>query len=377
MAVYLHAVETAVPPHAYPQTLLRDLMKAQPFQERLTRPLIGRMYNASGIETRHSVLGELHGEEGDGAFFERPLAEGELPRLRNATTRERNDRYTTEARKLFCEAGRAALQATPFSPKDVTHVVTVSCTGFFAPGPDYFLVRDLGLRHSVQRSHLGFMGCYAAFPALRAAQAFCAQDEHAVVLVVCVELCSLHFQVKEDPDSLIAGSVFADGAAAALVSARPPRGGQAALVLDHFETTLIPDGEGDMAWNVGNHGFEMVLSSYVPSIIEENVEAALEPLLAKSGTPREALTHWAVHPGGRSILDKVQRTLGLSDGQMEPSREVLRSYGNMSSATVLFVLRRLLHAPSANSDERVAALAFGPGLTVETALLTKPGSAPS
>lgn len=262
---------------------------------------------------------------------------------------------------------------------DITHVITVSCTGFFNPGPDYKIVRALGLNPSVQRYHLGFMGCYAAFPALRAAKSFCEADPEAVVLVVSVELCSLHVRTSNNPDTIMGSSLFADGAAAAVVTARELPDGAAALELDHFETVLTPVGEDSMAWNIGDHGFEMVLDSYVPKIIDEHIVGALEPLLASApelqNLPYSDIRHWAIHPGGRSILDKVQSKLALSDEQLIPARETLRNYGNMSSATVMFVLKHILEQPAESERERICSMAFGPGLTVETGLFTKVVSA--
>jgi len=261
----------------------------------------------------------------------------------------------------------------------VTHVITVSCTGFHAPGPEYEIVRALGLADSVQRYHFGFMGCYASMPALRAASQFCAADPDAVVLVVSVELCTLHLRSSEDPDVIVASSLFADGAAAGIVTARPSaaRG----LRLDRFHTAIAPEGEKDMAWTIGDHGFEMILSTGVPRIIGETIVDALRPLYAgelsapfRDGVIGEQVRHWAIHPGGRSILDRVQDRLGLSDVQLHPARETLRTHGNMSSATVLFVLRRILEEEGARVGERVSAMAFGPGLTAESALMTVVGA---
>jgi alkylresorcinol/alkylpyrone synthase len=392
MPVSVRSLETAVPKTIIRQPDVRDLFRAQPGMGRLADRLIGAAFDASAIETRHTVLGELGGEFADdteGVFLDR-----ETGVLRNPTTGVRNEVYIDRSPELFLAAARRALEASGgLTAADVTHVVTVSCTGFFAPGPDYRLVRDLGLRASTQRYHLGFMGCYGAFPALRAARDFCLADPDAVVLVVSVELCSLHISSSNDPDTIVASSVFADGAAAAVVTSRDAPAGHSVLDLDAFETVLTPVGETDMAWKIGDHGFEMVLSSYVPSIIEKHIEGALDPLLARLGESRpEAsadIERWAIHPGGRSILDKVQDAVNLSDAQMVESRRVLRDYGNMSSATVLFVLREILHDGDAagvgsstgastsesTSDiagnERVCAMAFGPGLTVESAILTK------
>ncbi|MDN5755095.1 MAG: type III polyketide synthase, partial [Micrococcaceae bacterium] len=272
---------------------------------------------------------------------------------------------------------RSALAACPdLDPEDVTHVITVSCTGFYNPGPDYQIVRALGLPASTQRYHLGFMGCYAAFPALRAAKSFCEAEPDAVVLVVSTELCTLHVRSSNDPDTIMGSALFADGAAAAVVTARPAPAGTTSLELDAFETVLTPVGEESMAWNIGDEGFEMVLGTYVPHIIDEHIVGALAPLLAHDpsiGEEYADLTHWGIHPGGRAILDKVQHRLGLDERQLEPARRVLNDYGNMSSATVLFVLKDILEGVSEADDpagERVCSMAFGPGLTVETALMT-------
>ena len=394
MTVSVRSLETAVPPTLLSQDAVRDLFAGQPSVSRLGRRLINAVYDASSIDTRHTVISELEalseravprsaaaelGHSHDSAevrpeqaplFYDTSLGAVLVP-----STGARNEVYVEQAPALFLAAAEQAVEAAHGVEKsDITHVVTVSCTGFYAPGPDYAIVRGLGLKPSTQRYHLGFMGCYGAFPALRAARDFCVADPAAVVLVVCVELCTIHLRSSNDPDVILASSVFADGAAAAVVSAGPPAPGETVLQLDAFESVLTPTGEEDMAWTIGDAGFEMTLSTYVPRIIEQHIQGALAPLLAGdatiAGRPYAAIERWAIHPGGRSILDRVQRNLGLSDEQLEPSREVLREYGNMSSATVLFVLRRILHKASTDTDARVCAMAFGPGLTVETALMT-------
>jgi predicted naringenin-chalcone synthase len=222
------------------------------------------------------------------------------------------------------------------------------------------------------------MGCYAAFPALRLASTICEADPAAVVLVVCLEFCSLHLQVSDAPDSIIANSLFADGAACAVVSGRPPASGSAAYRLSGFESALIPSSEEHMAWEIGNHGFNMALSTYVPDLIGANVRRLIENTLRQRGLVRDDIDEWAVHPGGRAILDKVQASLSLDPSALHIPRQVLRDYGNMSSATILFVLKEMLHN-SETSDARTLALAFGPGLTVEMALLERvcaPATAP-
>lgn len=420
MAVTLRSLQTAVPPTILVQEQVRDVFAAQPDLSRLAQRLVTTSFNLSGIDTRRTVIAELtyDVDTPNPQFFD-PVDQ----RLLVPGTKVRNELYIVEATKLFVEAGRRALENCPgVTAADVTHVVTVSCTGFFAPGPDYMLVRELGLNPSTQRYHLGFMGCYAAMPALRTAKQFVEADPDAVVLVVSAELCSLHLRTSNDPDTIVASSLFADGAAAGIVSARDPWPGESALTLDHFETVITPVGEGDMAWKIGDEGFEMVLSSYVPHIIDEHIESALAPLLARdpeladligadgslytgvesgeangelaigddgppddgatleaSGAPsvavltkplNEAIAHWAIHPGGRSILDKTEAKLALTEAQLEPARQTLREFGNMSSATVLFVLKSIMDSPATADGERVCAMAFGPGLTVESSLMT-------
>ncbi|WP_238439370.1 type III polyketide synthase [Microbacterium sp. JZ31] len=357
------------------------MFAAQPGLSRLAKRLVSTSFGVSGIETRHTVLEELTlqpRDDEEALFFDHESRELLLP-----GTKARNELYAAEAGPMYVEAGRKAIDAAPgIDIADVTHVITVSCTGFYAPGPDFALARDLGLRAGVQRFHLGFMGCYAAMPALNLASQLCGADPEAVVLVVSVELCTLHLRTSEDPDTIIATSLFADGAGAAVVTGRPPADGARVLELDRFATRTTPVGEGDMAWRIGDHGFEMVLSNAVPSIIGEHVIGAVQPLLAdeaplaaalQDGTVSDRITHWAVHPGGRSILDKVEHALSLTEDQLVPARETLRTYGNMSSATVLFVLRRILDDGATADGDRVAAMAFGPGLTVESALLTVRG----
>lgn len=376
-AISLRGLSTVVPSTVLIQDEVRDVFAAQPGLNRLAQRIVATSFNVSGIERRYTVLEELTYEarEGEPVFFDQ--ASGELLMT---GTKARNEIYAEEATPLYVEAGRAAIAATPgIEASDITHVITVSCTGFYAPGPDFMVVRDLGLGAAVQRYHLGFMGCYASMPALRQAAQFCAADPDAVVLVISVELCTLHLRSSNDPDTIVASSLFADGAGAGIVSARPLEPGERAFALDRFETRVTPVGEGDMAWKIGDHGFEMVLSNAVPSIIDDHITGALEPLFAPEAALAEALAtdaasdavaHWAIHPGGRSILDKVESRLGLTEAQLVPARETLRDFGNMSSATVLFVLRNILLSDAAADGDRVAAMAFGPGLTVESALMT-------
>lgn len=372
----LRSLQTIVPETTLRQDEVRDVFAAQPELGRLAQRIVTASFNGSGIDTRYTVLDELSlsADTAQPQFFDR-----ESGRLLSPSTKTRNEVYVREAWKLYVDAARRCLDADPgIVAADVTHVITVSCTGFYAPGPDYEIVRSLGLSDGVERYHFGFMGCYASMPALRAAAQFCAANPDAVVLVVSVELCTLHLRSSEDPDMIVATSLFADGAAAGLVTARTFDQAVPGFALDRFHTGIIPEGKKDMAWMIGDAGFEMILSTAVPQLIGDNITAALSPMFHAEalgtsfddGRIGEQVAHWAIHPGGRSILDKVEEHLGLSEQQLHPAREVLRQYGNMSSATVLFVLRSILEQEGARDGERVAAMAFGPGLTAETALMT-------
>lgn len=353
-------IGTAVPATRLRQDDVRDLLAAQPGIDRRAQRLLGAAFDAAAIDTRYSVLGEL----GGGAPSGLALDDGG-PGLRVPSTGERNDEYRRVAPALFEAAARDALDKAEIQPDEVTHLITVSCTGMFAPGPDYRLVRDLGLSPSTERYHLGFVGCAAAIPGLRAAHRIATAQPEAVVLVVCAELCSLHIRSSDDPEQIVAASIFADGAAAAVVSGDPARRYGARLDLEGFGTRLADEGEHDMVWTIGDEGFEMTLTAEVPRIVGRTIEAVAVDLFGGVA----AVDAWAVHPGGRSVLDRVEHGLGLDPDALADSRAVLREFGNMSSATILFVLQRMLEAERPDG-ERLAVLAFGPGLTVEAARMT-------
>lgn len=369
MSAYIHHIATLPAPFSYQQDAIRERMMGWTSDERHRR-LLSAVYKRSGIETRHSVLESFFETWGNGLF--QPDGAG---RPGNPGTAERNARYAKASREMSEQVARRALEDSDWKASDITHVIYVTCTGFVNPGPELHLVETLGLHPGVERYTLGFMGCYAAFPALRMAAQFCAAREDAVVLVVCLELCTLHLQLEDKPDVMLANSLFADGAAAAIVSAHPPAAETPAYRLDGFTSELVPSGAAHMAWDIGNHGFEIKLSSYVPEILGAGMETLMNGVLGKQGCAPGDIAEWAVHPGGRAILDKVEQSLHLPDTALASSRRVLKHHGNMSSATVLFVLKDLLEARTQASGP-TCAMAFGPGLTVEVALLQRVGCKP-
>lgn len=358
MTARILSIGTATPPTTITQDRIRDFFIQQPGTDRLTQRLIRATFDAAEIDRRHTVLAELGDDGSDGIFADSRGV------LRSPGTALRNAEFIRLAPELSLRAAQRALDEAGVPASVITHVVTVSCTGCFAPGPDFRLVRDLGLPGSTERYNLGFIGCAAAFPGLRMAERLCAAQPEAVVLMVCTELCSLHIRPSSSPDQIVSSSVFADGSAAAIITG--DRADQPGLDLDRFGTALTSEGEQDMAWTIGDDGFEMVLTGEVPRIIGREIRGAVDGFLA--GAVPDA---WAVHPGGRSILDRVQAGLELEPDALRASRAVLRDYGNMSSATVMFILRELLHDDAVASGATIAGLAFGPGLTVESALFTK------
>jgi predicted naringenin-chalcone synthase len=365
MSVYLHGLETWTPPTCYPQDVASEQIQRQ-FQDRKTQRILRHMYKQSEIDWRYTAVEEFGRKDNSSLFRDEGNGQWRVP-----PTGERNRTYMEVSKEASVELARKTLAASPgVQAGDITHVITASCTGFYNPGPDYHIIRGLGLSHHVQRYHLGFMGCYAAFPALRLARTLCLENPEAVVLIQCMELCSLHLQLDADnPESLVAGSLFADGAGCALVTGKPPAAGQPGYRIEHMASALTPTGEEAMAWEIGNHGFDIVLSGYVPRILGENIRKTVLPQAAEAGWSREDVEFWCVHPGGKAILDRVSEALDLEDDALDIARHILRNYGNMSSATILFLLKQGLadHAPGT----RTAAMAFGPGLTVEMGFMER------
>ena len=307
------------------------------------------LFRRSGVRERGSVLAD-----GDGRL---PLFEdGGVP-----TTGARMRVYEAEALGLASEAASRALDDARADAASVTHLITVSCTGFASPGVDIGLIDSLGLSATVRRTHIGFMGCHGAINALAAARAFAASEPGARVLVVCVELCTLHFRASVEDGAMVANALFADGAAAGVVGGERAEG---ARELVSCSSVVVPDSRGEMGWTIGDAGFEMTLASGVPAALAARVPGWVDGWLGAHDLARTDVAAWAVHPGGPRVLDEVSSALGLAADAVDVSRSVLRCHGNMSSGTVLFILERLRDAAGPG-----CVLAFGPGLAGEGALL--------
>ncbi|MFO8099634.1 MAG: type III polyketide synthase [Salinibacter sp.] len=366
----LDAIATGNPP------LRRSQQEAAQFMaeiERLPDALQNRLpavYRGSAIDHRYTCVADYGRQDpSEFTFFPEDWSLEPAP-----TTEERNERYREAAIPLAEDVGRRALDRADVAPEEITHVVAVSCTGFFAPGLDVELVKRLDLPATTQRTFIGFMGCYAAFNALRVAHGFCQSQPDARVLVVCTELCTLHFQIDNSLESVIVNSLFSDGAAAAVLSARDGADAAGRLAYADGRCQLDDDSMDDMTWAIGDTGFKMGLSSRVPDVVGNNLPTYVDNLLAPHALTPDDLDFWAVHPGGRRIVEGAQEALGLSDDDVAESLGVLRDYGNMSSPTVLFVLKRILDQGAQGDGappDRGVAMAFGPGLTIEGALFQR------
>lgn len=322
------------------------------------------LYRQTAIETRHLVFSRdvvsdvLDGTNVSGSVFLPDLA----PDGGGPTTRQRMEHYVQFAGPLARRASGQALDESGIPPRAITHLVTVSCTGFRAPGVDIELIKELRLLPTVERTHVGFMGCHGALNGLRVARAFADADPDARVLLCAVELCSLHYHYGWDPKRMVANALFADGAAA-LVGAQSA--GSAHWQAAASGTCLFPDSEYAMTWDIGDRGFEMSLSTRVPDLIGRNLRPWLVDWLDRLHLRLHNVASWAVHPGGPRVLAAVEQSLDLSAAVTAASREVFAACGNMSSPTVMFILQRLREV---GAPRPCVALGFGPGLVVEAAL---------
>jgi len=324
------------------------------------RPLRA-LYRLTRVRTRQSVVLESDGREGPPrqSFFPPAQHQGD----RGPTTSARMARYEADAPELAVRSSRAALDASGRSARDITHVVTVSCTGFVAPGFDMALIRQLGLSWDVARTHVGFMGCHGALNGLRVAAAYAASRPDACVLVSAVELCTLHYQYGWNPGQVVANALFADGSAALVGGSSPD--GPGGWVLDASGSTLLEDSTDLMTWRIGDHGFEMRLSARVPGVIHERLRPWLDEWLAANGVRIDQVASWAIHPGGPRILEACAEAIGLPREACAVSQEVLAEHGNLSSPTIFFILDRLRLR---DAPRPCVAIGFGPGLAVEPAL---------
>ena len=348
---YLNRVATSVPQYdihapfvGFAERMLEDAR---------TRGLFRRMARISGIKRRHSVLNPAPAPD-DGsidaaAFYTLGAFPGTAARMKA---------FEAAAPRLArCALDRLALREE--ERRRIGHIIVTCCTGLYAPGLDFEVMDNLGLAHTTDRTMIGFMGCYAAFNGLKMARHLIRSERDRSVLLLNLELCTLHLQETQNLEEVLSFLLFSDGCAASLLSAEP-----AGLALDSFRSTRVPDSGDLITWRIGESGFDMHLSGRVPGAIGRSLAMGEGEMLG--GRRASELDLWAVHPGGRSVLDAVEEGLALAPDALNDSRAVLECFGNMSSPTVMFVLERTLR--TARPGQQGCAMAFGPGLTAETML---------
>lgn len=361
MNIVLQGLGVGVPQFSISQTDAVNVARSFVFRNAQAEKVLPLLHRLSQVQRRGSVLLERpEGQEPRHSFYWRARHAED----RGPTTAARLQRFAAEATPLALTSCRRALDEAALQPGEITHLITVSCTGFFAPGVEFELIKQLGLSPAVARVNVGFMGCHGAMNALRVAQAFIGAEPSARVLLCCTELCSLHYQYGWDQEQVVANTLFADGSAAVVLTAgseeRPD-----AWRLAGCASCLLPDSEREMTWRITDHGFAMTLSPRVPELIRQRLRLWLESWLGEHRLRIEDVQSWAIHPGGPRVLQATLESLDLPATASEASAAVLAECGNMSSATVLFVLRRLQQQ---GASPPCVALAFGPGLTAEAAL---------
>ncbi|MBC7536001.1 MAG: type III polyketide synthase [Ferruginibacter sp.] len=359
------SIATAVPKNKYTQQelfLFADKLFSSTEDE--TRKL-KYLYNHSGITNRYSVIEDFSSAPDKRSFF--PPTDDLEP---FPSIEKRMQLFTKFATPLSVNAIQDCIQDR-IVKNEITHLITVSCTGISAPGLDLQIIETMDLPSNITRTAVNFMGCYAAVHALKLADAFCSNNEGANVIVVCTELCTLHFQKTVSIDNLTASLLFGDGCAAMLVQNDNSK--QNGIRVKSFFSDVSFKGKNEMAWEVSSKGFLMTLTGYVPALIKEDFKALVMKAMAVENGLIEAITHWCIHPGGKQILQSISSSLELNQDRLKYSYEVLNDFGNMSSATILFVLKKILEECNAQPPQHsplIFGAAFGPGLTMETFVAT-------
>ncbi len=344
---HIQALHTATPDHCVEQDEIATLFTEYFYDKDRRKRAVRKIFERTGVRQRY-------------------LAEPPTWQYTNHTTQRRNDDYMRHAVPLGARLIREGLGRANVAPDALSEFHVVSCTGISIPGLDLLLAGELGMSHNLRRTCILGMGCYGSFPGLRrAADAVISRpDERAGVM--SLELCSLHFQHATDAESVVSTALFSDGAGFALVGAEPTEGLPALVGFKVHSDYQTLD---KMAFHLGDHGFMMVLSSYVPDVLAAHAQDFVDGFLAEHDLTRADVSHWGIHPGSTKIVDYLARELALRDEDVQVSHDVLAEYGNMSSATILFVLERIITTRRPSPGDIGLLMAFGPGLTVEAALV--------
>lgn len=353
------SIGTAVPKHRTAQPAILEFMQAAYGNDIASRKL-NVLFNNSGISARYSVLPDFDKNEQQHIFFNGSPSK--------ANVENRLTVFRERAIPLALDAIKNSFSKINTTSKEfgITHLITVSCTGLYAPGMDSELVEKLNLPNDIFHTGVNFLGCNAAFHALKIADMITKSENNAKVLIVSVELCTLHFQPKNNHDNLLSNTIFGDGAAAVIVTSNEYE--KKGLSIKGFYSLLLHKGKDLMGWNITPMNFEMILDAKIPEMIGDEVNEIVVNASKKLKISPQSISKWAIHPGGKRIVDVIKDKLSLSDEDTSASYKVLDEYGNMSSPTILFVLNELLE--EYKKGETIFSIGFGPGLSIETALFT-------
>lgn len=355
------SIATSSPAFAHKQeAILQYMQKAYQLGAEEKRKL-AFLYHHSGIETRHSVIPDFGNKVTDLNFLPQDATDP-FPSID-----ERMELYKSKASTISIEAIKKCIDKH-INAAQITHLITISCTGMSAPGLDLEIMEEMNLSPALFRTSINFMGCYAAIHGLKLAKFICDSEPDAQVVIVAIELCTLHFQKEYTIENVSSSLLFADGAAAVLISntLTSPK----ALKIESFYSQVAFEGKKDMAWEMSSKGFLMTLSSYIPQLIKKDIELLVVAALKQKGITHAEIAYWCIHPGGKKIVDVIEQKLSLTGEQTKFARKVLAENGNMSSPTILFVLKEIMDS-SIQSAEKIFGIAFGPGLTMETFLCKK------
>ncbi len=351
------SIGLALPPHKHKQDDILKFMQLVYAMNNADNRKLKYLYHHSGIDYRYSVIPDYSRDVNAWEFYPQTENLEPFPSLE-----QRISLFNKTAGPLSVAAIQECIHGL-INGDEITHLITVSCTGMSAPGLDLQVMELMDLPQNIYRTSVNFMGCYAAIHGLKIADAICRSEKNAKVMIVCTELCTLHFQKEPTVDSIASSLLFGDGAAAVLVTNNEYN--KKGLKLDQFYSEVISKGKKDMAWELSSSGFLMTLSGFVPELLEEDFNPLVTKALEKANVDRKEIAQWCVHPGGRRILDAIHRSLSFTNGDLKYSYETLKEVGNLSSATILFVLKKIMNS-GLTSGQRVFGAAFGPGLTMET-----------
>lgn len=361
----IQSIGTSTPPHKISQERHFSILESANGMSRAEKLQLRKIYSRSGIKSRHSVLDEFGVEDRDENILFHPA--NQHPPL---PISKRMDLYQLYAADLCENAVKECLSNLPsLFPSKITHLITFSCTGMSAPGLDMQLVEKLGLNRNVERTCINFMGCYAGINALKVANHIARSQAEAVILLAGVELCTLHYQKNEKQDQVVANALFADGASACIVSSMnlKPQNESSSLAIKNFYAEFEPDGKDEMVWSIGDFGFDLRLSTFVPELIRKYIHSMIQKLLKKSEISQNEIEFYAIHPGGMKILEACEEALQITKLQNEISYSILHDFGNMSSVTIFFVLKEYMKTfKKEDAGKKLLACAFGPGLTMES-----------